>query len=284
MYSFLSINCSSKRLSLTQGQTSGRPQSGSNGLLKFSCPLGPGASGLGPQLEGPQRAPPNVSGWEAATGPGRWSPSQVVGTPRSLTRVLKDRIHRTPGSGPGSGSLSSDLCSPGPPTPWSRTPLPPPWLLPHPVPGPHPPPLAGPGLRSPAPSPLPCSPDPGSAPGLPGPCPQTRDRARFLNKGAAEAGGAWPRAGSEAGTSGAGDGSGSAPMARSLKLVRASLQRQRFHTAGSHYKGRTAAEHLWLTRHLRDPFVKAARVESYRCRSAFKLLEIPVLLWALCLG
>ncbi|OWK11224.1 MRM2 [Cervus elaphus hippelaphus] len=47
-----------------------------------------------------------------------------------------------------------------------------------------------------------------------------------------------------------------------------------FHTTGSCYKGRTGAEHLWLTRHLRDPFVKAAKVESYRCRSAFKLLEM----------
>lgn len=41
-----------------------------------------------------------------------------------------------------------------------------------------------------------------------------------------------------------------------------------------HYKGRTGAEHLWLMRHLKDPFVKAAKVESYRCRSAFKLLEM----------
>ncbi|XP_036864463.1 rRNA methyltransferase 2, mitochondrial isoform X2 [Manis javanica] len=63
-------------------------------------------------------------------------------------------------------------------------------------------------------------------------------------------------------------------MARSLKLVRASLQRQGFHTAGSTFKGRTGVEHLWLTRHLKDPFVKAAKVESYRCRSAFKLLEV----------
>uniref|UniRef100_F6QHC5 rRNA methyltransferase 2, mitochondrial n=1 Tax=Equus caballus TaxID=9796 RepID=F6QHC5_HORSE len=61
---------------------------------------------------------------------------------------------------------------------------------------------------------------------------------------------------------------------RSLKLLCASLQRQGFHTAGGHYKGRTGAEHLWLTRHLKDPFVKAAKVESYRCRSAFKLLEV----------
>uniref|UniRef100_A0A8C9Q631 rRNA methyltransferase 2, mitochondrial n=1 Tax=Spermophilus dauricus TaxID=99837 RepID=A0A8C9Q631_SPEDA len=41
-----------------------------------------------------------------------------------------------------------------------------------------------------------------------------------------------------------------------------------------YYKGRTGAEHLWLSRHLKDPFVKAAKVENYRCRSAFKLLEM----------
>nr|XP_012614422.1 rRNA methyltransferase 2, mitochondrial [Microcebus murinus] len=63
-------------------------------------------------------------------------------------------------------------------------------------------------------------------------------------------------------------------MAGYLKLVCASFQRQRFHSAVSHCKSRTGAEHLWLTRHLRDPFVKAAKVESYRCRSAFKLLEV----------
>ncbi|XP_045398955.1 rRNA methyltransferase 2, mitochondrial isoform X1 [Lemur catta] len=63
-------------------------------------------------------------------------------------------------------------------------------------------------------------------------------------------------------------------MAGYLKLVCASFQRQRFHSAVSHCKGRTGAEHLWLTRHLRDPFVKAAKVECYRCRSAFKLLEV----------
>ncbi|XP_066868911.1 rRNA methyltransferase 2, mitochondrial [Kogia breviceps] len=63
-------------------------------------------------------------------------------------------------------------------------------------------------------------------------------------------------------------------MGRFLKLVWASFQRQRFHTGGSCFKGRTGAEHLWLMRHLRDPFVKAAKVESYRCRSAFKLLEV----------
>ncbi|KAG8509954.1 rRNA methyltransferase 2, mitochondrial [Galemys pyrenaicus] len=63
-------------------------------------------------------------------------------------------------------------------------------------------------------------------------------------------------------------------LIRSLKLVYASLLRQRFHTTSIHYRGRTGAEHLWLSRHLKDPFVKAAKVESYRCRSAFKLLEV----------
>ncbi|XP_074137263.1 rRNA methyltransferase 2, mitochondrial [Sminthopsis crassicaudata] len=52
------------------------------------------------------------------------------------------------------------------------------------------------------------------------------------------------------------------------------LQYQKFHTTISRHKGKTATEHLWLMRHLKDPFVKAAKVENYRCRSAFKLLEI----------
>ncbi|XP_064449493.1 rRNA methyltransferase 2, mitochondrial isoform X2 [Mirounga angustirostris] len=63
-------------------------------------------------------------------------------------------------------------------------------------------------------------------------------------------------------------------MAGSLKLIGASLQCQRFRTAGSHSRGRTGAERLWLMRQLKDPFVKAAKVESYRCRSAFKLLQV----------
>nr|XP_048292859.1 rRNA methyltransferase 2, mitochondrial isoform X3 [Myodes glareolus] len=63
-------------------------------------------------------------------------------------------------------------------------------------------------------------------------------------------------------------------MAWYPKLVGIPLKAQRFHTAACRYKARTGAEHLWLKRHLRDPFVKAAKVESYRCRSAFKLLEM----------
>ncbi|XP_071427071.1 rRNA methyltransferase 2, mitochondrial isoform X1 [Pithys albifrons albifrons] len=37
---------------------------------------------------------------------------------------------------------------------------------------------------------------------------------------------------------------------------------------------KTGMEHQWLERHLRDPFVKASKQQNYRCRSAFKLLEI----------
>ncbi|KAM6155813.1 rRNA methyltransferase 2, mitochondrial [Rhynchocyon petersi] len=61
---------------------------------------------------------------------------------------------------------------------------------------------------------------------------------------------------------------------RHWKLVCASIQAQKFHVAVNCPKSRTGAEHLWLTRHLRDPFVKAAKAEHYRCRSAFKLLEM----------
>lgn len=52
------------------------------------------------------------------------------------------------------------------------------------------------------------------------------------------------------------------------------LQVQRIHTAGQHLKSKTGAEHRWLERHFQDPFVKRAKERNYRCRSAFKLLEI----------
>jgi len=39
-------------------------------------------------------------------------------------------------------------------------------------------------------------------------------------------------------------------------------------------KGRKTAAQKWLVRQWNDPYVKRARLESYRCRSAFKLLEI----------
>jgi len=39
-------------------------------------------------------------------------------------------------------------------------------------------------------------------------------------------------------------------------------------------KGRKSAAQKWLKRQLNDPYVSRARQESYRCRSAFKLMEI----------
>lgn len=41
-----------------------------------------------------------------------------------------------------------------------------------------------------------------------------------------------------------------------------------------HMKGKSAADQRWLVRQLNDPFVKAAHAQNYRCRSAFKLIEI----------
>ncbi|XP_068435140.1 rRNA methyltransferase 2, mitochondrial [Clinocottus analis] len=39
-------------------------------------------------------------------------------------------------------------------------------------------------------------------------------------------------------------------------------------------KSRTPAEQRWLQRQLKDPYVKASHAQHFRCRSAFKLLEI----------
>lgn len=39
-------------------------------------------------------------------------------------------------------------------------------------------------------------------------------------------------------------------------------------------KGKTPAEQRWLMRQLKDPYVKASHAQNFRCRSAFKLLEI----------
>ncbi|XP_011161299.1 rRNA methyltransferase 2, mitochondrial [Solenopsis invicta] len=39
-------------------------------------------------------------------------------------------------------------------------------------------------------------------------------------------------------------------------------------------KGKKHSSQLWLARQLRDPYVEKAKQEKYRCRSAFKLLEI----------
>ncbi|XP_015608093.1 rRNA methyltransferase 2, mitochondrial [Cephus cinctus] len=39
-------------------------------------------------------------------------------------------------------------------------------------------------------------------------------------------------------------------------------------------KGKSVSSQKWLVRQLKDPYVELAKQEKYRCRSAFKLLEI----------
>lgn len=53
------------------------------------------------------------------------------------------------------------------------------------------------------------------------------------------------------------------------------MQRSRLHTSSCLMKkSRTPAEQRWVQRQLRDPYVKASQHNNFRCRSAFKLLEI----------
>nr|XP_040047894.1 rRNA methyltransferase 2, mitochondrial [Gasterosteus aculeatus aculeatus] len=57
----------------------------------------------------------------------------------------------------------------------------------------------------------------------------------------------------------------------------ASLPRRLLHCSPSlmkKQKGKTAAEQRWLQRQRKDPYVKASHAQHFRCRSAFKLLEI----------
>ncbi|XP_056262182.1 rRNA methyltransferase 2, mitochondrial [Pseudoliparis swirei] len=63
----------------------------------------------------------------------------------------------------------------------------------------------------------------------------------------------------------------------SAAMWRFSLQRRCLHSSVSLTKNvnsRSPAEQRWLQRQLRDPYVKAAHKQHFRCRSAFKLLEI----------
>ncbi|XP_069570821.1 rRNA methyltransferase 2, mitochondrial [Brachyistius frenatus] len=56
-----------------------------------------------------------------------------------------------------------------------------------------------------------------------------------------------------------------------------SLQRRYLHSSlclMKKLKGKTSAEQRWLQRQLKDPYVKASHAQNFRCRSAFKLLEI----------
>ncbi|XP_030067926.1 rRNA methyltransferase 2, mitochondrial [Microcaecilia unicolor] len=63
-------------------------------------------------------------------------------------------------------------------------------------------------------------------------------------------------------------------MTRLQHSMLGSLRFRMFHVAVQSQRSKTAIEQHWLARQQRDPFVKAARKEHYRCRSAFKLLEI----------
>ncbi|XP_023685765.1 rRNA methyltransferase 2, mitochondrial [Paramormyrops kingsleyae] len=52
------------------------------------------------------------------------------------------------------------------------------------------------------------------------------------------------------------------------------LSARTFKKTPRNLKGKSSTEQRWIVRQLSDPFVKAAHVHNYRCRSAFKLLEI----------
>ncbi|XP_076762461.1 mitochondrial rRNA methyltransferase 2 [Xylocopa sonorina] len=47
-----------------------------------------------------------------------------------------------------------------------------------------------------------------------------------------------------------------------------------FRETARNLKGKKHSSQLWLTRQIQDPYVEKARRENYRCRSAYKLLEI----------
>lgn len=66
----------------------------------------------------------------------------------------------------------------------------------------------------------------------------------------------------------------SAGVASCRHLASLPLQCRCLHTTVGFLKKKTATENWWLERHLKDPFVKATKQQNYRCRSAFKLLEI----------
>nr|XP_046272301.1 rRNA methyltransferase 2, mitochondrial [Scatophagus argus] len=60
-------------------------------------------------------------------------------------------------------------------------------------------------------------------------------------------------------------------------MWRLSVQRRHLHSSlclMKKLKGKTPAEQRWLLRQLKDPYVKASHAQNFRCRSAFKLLEM----------
>ncbi|XP_075035650.1 rRNA methyltransferase 2, mitochondrial [Mixophyes fleayi] len=65
-----------------------------------------------------------------------------------------------------------------------------------------------------------------------------------------------------------------ASMTRVWQMAPSLVQCRSLHITLGLEKAKTGAEQLWLTRQQRDPYVKAAHAQNFRCRSAFKLLEI----------
>lgn len=60
----------------------------------------------------------------------------------------------------------------------------------------------------------------------------------------------------------------------SCSVIRLTCVRYYSKLGPTELKGRKSSAQKWLTRQWNDPYVKLARKESYRCRSAFKLIEI----------
>ena len=59
-------------------------------------------------------------------------------------------------------------------------------------------------------------------------------------------------------------------MRRSLTYCQALKAKQ----IPNNLKGKSKSSQEWLTRQMADPYVEKAKMMNYRCRSAFKLLEI----------
>ncbi|XP_061557328.1 rRNA methyltransferase 2, mitochondrial [Phycodurus eques] len=60
----------------------------------------------------------------------------------------------------------------------------------------------------------------------------------------------------------------------SLQIMFSLLHRRFFHSSSRLPKKKRIAEQRWLARQSNDPYVKASHALNFRCRSAFKLLEI----------
>lgn len=59
-----------------------------------------------------------------------------------------------------------------------------------------------------------------------------------------------------------------------MKFVDLCLQQRRLFSISSCFFKNDTSSNMWLKRQMKDPYVKKAAKESYRARSAFKLLEI----------